>query len=107
MNPKIIFSLLILVAVISETIADIYFKKWSIENKNYLIVVGMLLYSIGTAIWAYSLRYELLSKSISIFSVLNLIFIILAGIIFFKETLSIVNTIGIILGVVSIIFLSI
>ncbi len=104
---KIIFFALISVAVIFEAIADFYFKKWSIENKTSLFSIGVVLYTVGTFIWAYSLKYEFLSKAISIFTVLNLIIIVLVGVFFFKEDLSLLNKLGIMLGVASIFLMQI
>ena len=71
---KLLFFGLIGLAVILEVIGDILFKKWSISSKNALLIVGLLIYFIGTIFWAVSLKYEYLSKAISVFTILNLIF---------------------------------
>ena len=81
---KYIFLLLITLAVALEVFADVLFKKWAIENKNYLLAIGLIVYMVGTTFWAYSLRYGHLSRAISIFAVLNLIILVSVGIIFFK-----------------------
>lgn len=104
---KLTFWLLVFVAVMFEVIADILFKKWSMDNKNILLAVGLIIYIVGTIFWAVSLKYEYLSKAIAVFSILNLIILVLAGIILFKENLSLVNKIGIILGILSIILIEI
>ena len=75
------------------------------EPQNVFLYVGLTIYFIGTIIWAFSLKYGDLSKAISIFTVLNLIAIVLVGVIYFKEDLSFVNKLGIWLGVVSVIFM--
>jgi len=102
---KYIFLFLIALAVGLEVAADVLFKKWALENKNYLLIVGLVIYMIGTTFWAYSLRYGHLSKAISIFAVLNLIILVLVGVLFFKEDLSMINKIGVILGIVSVILI--
>jgi len=111
MSPQIIlkisFFALIITAVLFEVVADIFFKKWSLNNKNILLAVGLLLYFIGTVFWAFSLKYEFLSTSASIFTILNLILIILAGVLFFGEQLSLINKVGIITGIISVILLEI
>jgi multidrug transporter EmrE-like cation transporter len=104
---KYIFFALILLAVALEVIGDILFKKWSIESKNVLLAVGLLIYFIGTIFWAISLKYEMLSKAISVFTILNLVAIVLVGVIMFKENLSLVNKVGIGLGILSIILIEI
>ncbi|MCX6723027.1 MAG: hypothetical protein NT094_03055, partial [Candidatus Staskawiczbacteria bacterium] len=98
---------LIIIAVLLEVGGDIFFKKWSIGNKNIFLMVGLLLYFTGTVFWAFSLKYEFLSKSIFVFTVLNLVLVIAAGTIIFGEKLSLTNKIGIITGIISIILLEI
>lgn len=111
MTSEIIFKLfflgLIALAVALEVIGDIFFKKWSIDSKNVLIISGLLIYFIGTIFWAISLKYEYLSKAVSIFTVINLIVIVLVGVLYFKEDLSLINKIGIVLGISSVILIEI
>jgi len=54
---KLAFFGLVVLAVVFEVIADIFFKKWSINAKNVLFYAGLFLYFIGTIFWAVSLRY--------------------------------------------------
>lgn len=106
-SSKIIFFTLTTIAVLLEVVGDIYFKKWSLENKNLLLYLGLFIYFIGTIFWAVSLKYEYLSKAISIFTVLNLIIVVLVGVLYFQENLSLINKIGIVLGIVSVILIEI
>jgi len=104
---KLTFFCLIVLAVAFEVAGDIFFKKWSVESKNLLLYVGLFVYFIGSVFWAVSLKYEHLSKAISVFTVLNLIIVVLVGVLYFKEDLSFINRIGIGLGVLSIILIEI
>jgi len=104
---KYLFLALVSAAVALEVIADILFKKWSLGGKSLLLAFGLAIYFIGTGIWAYSLKYEHLSKAITVFTVLNLIFVVLAGVFLFNEQLSLLNKIGILLGVASVILIQI
>lgn len=107
-NPlglKLTFFALIALAIIFEVTADIIFKQWSITKSNTLVSVGFIIYTIGTVFWIISLRYEGLAKAISLFTVLNLIIIAAVGIVLFKEHLSLVNKLGIALGIISVILL--
>jgi len=104
-KSKIIALVLILLAVILEAIADISFKQWSLTKNNTLVVIGFVVYMIGTVFWILSLRYESLAKAISLFTVLNLIVIVIIGMLLFKEHLSLVNKLGVALGIISIILL--
>ncbi len=102
---KYTFLALLVSGVILEVVADIFLKKWSIENKNLLMALGLVLYLASTVAWAYSLKFGFLSKGVAIFTILNLILVVLAGVFMFDEHLTLVNKIGIGLGIVSIILI--
>ena len=99
------FLIIVFVATLLEVFADILFKKWSVGGKGIFLLIGVSLYTVGTVAWAYSLRFELLSRAISVFTVLNFILVVLAGVIIFKESLSLANKAGIMLGIVSVVLL--
>lgn len=105
MSAKILFWIFTLLGVIFEIVGDVFFKKWTINDKSILMWVGFVIYAVGALFWAYSLKYEMLSKAISIFTILNLVIVALIGMIFFKEEISIVGKLGIILGIISIILI--
>jgi len=101
------FLIIILAAAALEVVADILFKKWSMNGRVILLAAGIGLYIIGTVAWAFSLKFELLSKAISIFTILNLIAVAIAGFVIFKEDLSLTNKIGFVLGIVAIVLIEI
>lgn len=103
----IYFLSLLLAAILFESIADISFKFSYLQHKPIYIFIGVVLYSIGTIIWAISLRYEFLSKAVSIFTIVNLVVVIMVGIFVFKEDVSLINKAGIGLGVLSVILMQI
>ncbi|MFA6322877.1 MAG: EamA family transporter [Candidatus Buchananbacteria bacterium] len=105
MSAKILFWLFTLIGAGLEITGDIFFKKWVIENKPFLVWMGFIVYLIATVFWAISLKYEMLSKAISIFTILNLVIVSLVGVLIFKENISLLSKIGIILGVISIILI--
>ncbi len=100
-----LFAGYILLGVLFEAIGDVVLKKWALAQQNILLLGGLLLYFIGAIFWAFSLKYELLSKSISIFTILNLIAVALLGVFLFQEKLTLVNKLGILLGIVSVILI--
>ena len=106
-SSRLIFLILLFIAVALEIFSDILFKKWALGSKNSLFIIGLIIYMIGTVFWAVSLKYEFLSKAISVFAVLNLIVLVLVGVVLFKEDLSFINKIGIGLGVLSVILIEI
>ena len=102
MNTKLLFWIFTLLGVVFEIIGDIFFKKWALSNRSFLLWMGFAIYTIGTLFWAFSLKHEMLSKAISIFTILNLIVVVLVGVIFFDENLELLSKIGILLGIISI-----
>jgi multidrug transporter EmrE-like cation transporter len=103
---KITFYILVSLTTIFEVFGDFLFKKWVLVDQKWFLIVGIVAYLISTVIWAFSLRTESLSKAIAIFTVLSLIIVDLMGVYVFKEQLSNLNILGIALGVVSIILVS-
>ena len=102
---KTVFFALIGGAVALEVAADVLLKKWALQDRGILLYSGLVLYLLGTVLWAFSLKHEYLSKAISVFTVFNLIAVVLVGVFLFKEDLTLVNKAGIALGIVSIILL--
>jgi multidrug transporter EmrE-like cation transporter len=101
------FFILVLLATAAEVVGDIYFKKWSLGGKNILVVIGFIIYGFGTILWAFSLKYEFLSKAISILTLLNLIIVVLVGVLYFDEKLTFINKLGVALGIVSIVLIEV
>jgi len=99
---KLIFFGLIISAVVIEVVADILFKKWALANKNILLITGVFLYLAGTMFFAISLKYEFLSKAVPVFAILNIILVTFVGLIIFKEDLSLINKVGIALGILGV-----
>lgn len=102
-SPSNIGLVFIFIGAAIEVFADIFFKIWNDKGGNHLIVLGIVLYLIGTGCWVASLKYETFTKSGVIFLLLNIILLSLTGLFFFKDDLSIINKVGILLGIVSII----
>lgn len=105
MNPKVIFMILITIGVILEVFGDVFFKKWSISGKTGVLVLGLLIYFTGAYFWAISLKYEGLAVAAAIFTIMNMVLAALIGVLYFNEDLSLMNKVGIGLGILSVVFL--
>ncbi len=101
-KPQQIFWLLLLCAVSLEIIADVLFKEWSLRNHNSWLILGLLVYCIGTVLWAYSLRFEGLSKALVFFTLANLLVGVALGTLFYKESISMTNKAGFVLALIAI-----
>lgn len=79
--------------------------EWAIESRSILLIIGFAIYLIGSAFWVVSLKYGFLSKAIAVFTILNLVLLVLVGVFMFKEDLSLINKIGIGIGAISILLI--
>lgn len=104
---KILFFAFIGIGVSLEILGDTLFKEWVIKNKNIFLLIGVFFYLVATFFWAMSLRYEFLSKAVCIYTLINMIAVVLVGVMFFKENLTLLNKLGIGLGALSIILIEI
>ncbi len=105
MKSHYIFLVLVTIAGIIEAFGDSLLEKWGLVNKPIFLVIGMLIYFISTLLWAYSLRYETLSKAIVVVTAMNVIIAVCIGVFYFKESLSLVNKLGIVFAIVAIILI--
>lgn len=105
LTVKMTFLVLISAAAILEAVGDSILKKWAIDGKQIFFILGLIIYFAATLVWAFSLKYEFLSKAISIVTILNLIIVVLVGVLYFKEDLSWTNKIGILLGIISVVLI--
>jgi multidrug transporter EmrE-like cation transporter len=105
LTPKTLFFILLGSAVILEVIGDVLFKKYALDSKKTLMIIGLIFYFLGSLLWAISLKYETLSKAGTIFMLANIILIVLVGTLYFNEELSFANKVGIALGALSIILI--
>ena len=86
-----------------EFIADILAKEWSLQ-RGYMLAGGALLsYLIANSFWLFALKNGSgLARGAVIFSVASGIMAVLLGVILFKEGVTKVQIVGMILGVISI-----
>ncbi len=88
--------------VVGEAFADIYTKKFALNNKWQLALAALILYSIANVFWLIAIKYGVgLARGGIIFSVACVILALLIGVGYYKETLSVTGWIGLIFGCVS------
>ncbi len=96
----------LILLVIFEACADIIAKYFAITNKLWIGVGALAVYIIANIFWLVSLKNgaELATGAV-IFSVISQILAILIGVLIYHEHLSIIQGIGIILGLISLVLL--
>ena len=92
---RLVFLGLMALGIILEVSGDIFLKKWANDGRRWGFVTGFLLYLLGSIGWAWSLKYEGLSKAVTIFMLANVILALMAGHMIFGERLSPWNWLGV------------
>ncbi|MBA3733293.1 EamA family transporter [Patescibacteria group bacterium] len=107
MSSLISFIIIICLAIVGVS-AD-YFIKLSGNSEKYIIIsyffIGMVIYALTAFGWFYVMKNTRLSVLGIIYSVSTSVLLLMIGVIFFKEQLTVYNVIGVVLGIISIIFL--
>lgn len=96
----------LLLLVFFEACADLVGKYFAITNKMHIAAASLILYVVGNIFWLISLKNgaELATGAI-IFSVASEVIAILIGLLVYHEQISLLQGIGIILGVISLVLL--
>ncbi len=88
------------------TAGDILFKFWVEKSGTYfsnLYVIGILLYLIGSMFLVQSYKYDINIVAAGIIQVLfNTIILVVVSYFYFHESLTTLQVVGVILGIISI-----
>lgn len=87
------------------TIGDIVMKKWVSNNNTSIFLIGLMIYLVALIFLAYSFKYKNIAVASTIFVIFNIITLLFFSWFYFKETLTPLQIIGIVLGISSIMFL--
>jgi len=87
------------------TIGDIFMKKWVINNNFFIFITGLAIYLVGLIFLAYSFKFKNIAVASTIFVICNVITLSIISWLYFKEALTPLQIVGIILGLSSILFL--
>ena len=95
-----------LVVVVIEAVSDIVAKEWSLRDKTWLFVVALSGYILTNLFWLWALKNDVgLARGAVIFSAGSAILGVVSGFLIYKETFTVLETIGIMLGLLSLIFI--
>jgi multidrug transporter EmrE-like cation transporter len=97
--------LLVLIGGVILTIGDVFMKQWSSNNSWLTFAIGLLTWSVGLVFLAFSFKYKNIAVASLIFSLSNVIFLTLLSWLYYKETLTTYQIIGMLIGIVAVIFL--
>ena len=98
---------LLLVGGIILTVGDIVMKKWAINQKVSLYLIGLFFYLIGLNFLAQSYRFRNVAAASLIFVVINITILVFVSWFYFKEKLSLMEILGIVLAIAGVIILEV
>ncbi len=98
---------LLLLGAACVALGDYFGKSWSLDQRTSLYILSLATYALSAVFYLPTLLKESLVITTVIWSILIILVSIFIGLVLFKETLSPVRTIGVILGLVSLVILNV
>jgi len=98
---------LILLAIggVVLTCGDILMKKWVATNTYMFYFIGLAIYLVGLNFMAQSFKFENIAVASTLLVIFNIISLAIVSWLFFKETLSPLQIVGIVMGIATVIIL--
>ncbi|MEZ4113912.1 MAG: EamA family transporter [Candidatus Paceibacterota bacterium] len=94
------------VLVILEAVADIVSKTWQLRGGWWMAGLALFTYLLANTFWLISLKNGAgLGKGAVLFSILSAVLAVIIGVIFYKENIATIQLIGLILGIISLVFI--
>ena len=96
----------IILLVLFEGLADIVAKYFAVTNKIYIAIGALILYVVANIFWLIALKDGVgLATGAVIFSIASEFLAILIGLLIYHEQISLLQGIGLILGIISLVLL--
>jgi len=87
------------------TAGDLVMKYWIKNSSPWFYVAGILIYMVGLNFLAFSFKFKNIAVASVIFVIFNVVTLLLFSWFYFKEKLSLLQIVGILLGITAIIML--
>jgi multidrug transporter EmrE-like cation transporter len=88
-------------------VGDTIIKYWTGNQKDWMVVIVFIFYTLSGLLYFPTLLNENLTTATVIWSILSLVGSVLVGLLVFRETVSTIQGIGIMLGILSVILIKI
>lgn len=93
---------LMIFVVLLEAFSDVISKEWSLHEKNWLYILALTGYLITNIIWLFALKNGAeLARGAVFFSIGSAVLGVIIGLLVYKEVVTPLQLIGVILGLVS------
>ncbi len=92
--------------IVFEFFADILAKNWSMKGGWLLAVLALLGYLLGNAFWLFALKNGSgLARGAIVFSLASAILALLLGLFLFKEEVTPMQMLGMVMGLMALLFI--
>ena len=87
------------------TVADLVMKKWVGNSSPFLYGLGLIIYLIGMVFLSQSFKFKNIAVASLILVLFNIITLLIASWFLYQEKLSLIQMVGIIFGLISVVIL--
>ena len=98
---------LLIIGAMCVALGDYLGKSWSLDQRTSLYVLSLAAYALSAVFYLPTLLKESLVITTVIWSILIILVSIFIGLVLFKETLSPIRVVGVVLGLVSLVILNV
>lgn len=107
MNGRLPIFIFLLCAAVIAAIGDYFSKRWAIGHGGKYLPIAYGFYAIGTGIWFLTIKHgKELGKMTGMWVVGGMIAGVAIGVLVFHEHLSVVNILGLVLGILGVVLMS-
>jgi drug/metabolite transporter (DMT)-like permease len=94
------------ILIVFELLADVLAKNWSLRGGALLATGALVAYLLGNTFWLFALKNGSgLAKGAVIFSIVSAVLAIALGVLFYKESLTKLQYVGVFLGLASLVLI--
>jgi len=84
------------------TCGDVFLKYWSLKDKWWMFAGAMLIYLFGVALLGITFKSRNLAVASTIMVMVNSLTLVLVSVFYFKDKISLLGMLGIVLGLISV-----
>ncbi|MEK7182239.1 MAG: EamA family transporter [Patescibacteria group bacterium] len=97
----------LIILIVFELIADVFAKEWSLGNRSFFFaILALFSYLLANSSWLVALKYGSgLARGAVVFSIASAILAVFIGLVFYKESLTTIQTVGVFIGLISLILI--
>jgi multidrug transporter EmrE-like cation transporter len=87
------------------TVGDVAMRRWVKGDGTSFYLIGLVVYLVGLNFLAQSYRFRNIAGASTVMTIINIVLLISFSWLYFKEPPTLIQSIGLVLGIAAIIFL--